>query len=112
MQAMISKWLPAEERSRYSALIWAGENFLNFFKVCREKSRSKHSFSGAQAGTVVAMPISGILAADVSWESVFYFFGVLGVIWFIFWAFLCFDSPAKHPRISSVILLIIPVVNF
>jgi hypothetical protein len=28
--------------------------------------------------------------------------GVLGVLWFIFWAFLCFDSPAKHPRISSV----------
>jgi MFS family permease len=48
------------------------------------------------------MTVSGILADDVSWESVFYFFGLLGVLWFIFWAFLCFDSPAKHPRISSV----------
>ena len=48
------------------------------------------------------MPLSGILADDVSWESVFYVFGALGCIWFVFWAFLCFDSPVEHPRISQV----------
>ena len=62
--------------------------------------------AGAQAGTVIAMPISGALADDVSWQSVFYFFGILGCIWFIFWLFLCFDSPATHPRISQVMALL------
>ncbi len=59
-------------------------------------------FIGAQFGTVIAMPVSGILADEVSWETVFYFFGALGVAWFIVWCFLCYDSPATHPRISQV----------
>lgn len=79
LQAMISKWLPAEERSTFASLIWAG----------------------AQAGTVVALPISGLLADEVGWESVFYFFGALGIAWFLCWTLLCYDSPAKHPRISK-----------
>ena len=57
--------------------------------------------SGAQAGTVISMPLSGVLADDVGWESVFYVFGGFGVIWFIFWAFLTFDSPSSHPSISK-----------
>lgn len=28
------------------------------------------------------------------------FTGTLGCIWFVFWMLLCYDSPAKHPRIS------------
>jgi len=31
--------------------------------------------AGAQIGTVLAMPISGLLCEYVSWDSVFYFFG-------------------------------------
>ena len=80
MQLMISKWLPTEERSRYSSIIWAG----------------------AQFGTMLAMPISGLLADEVGWESVFYFFGTFGAIWFIFWSFLCFSYPTTHPSISEV----------
>lgn len=33
------------------------------------------AFAGAYAGTVVAMPLSGILASSWGWESLFYFFG-------------------------------------
>ena len=29
------------------------------------------------------------------------FIGILGIIWYIFWLLLIFDSPAKHPRISE-----------
>ena len=25
----------------------------------------------------------------------------MGIIWFLFWSFLVFDSPAVHPRISE-----------
>ena len=29
------------------------------------------------------------------------FTGIIGIIWFIFWLLLGFDSPATHPRISQ-----------
>merc|ERR1719369_1997667 len=47
------------------------------------------------------MPASGYLCDLVSWESVFYVFGALGVVWFIAWSFLVFDGPDVHPRISE-----------
>lgn len=36
----------------------------------------------------------------VGWESVFYVFGSLGVLWFLVWSLLVFDGPDVHPRIS------------
>ena len=48
------------------------------------------------------MPISGILAKELGWEFIFYFFGTFGVIWFGFWIYLCYDSPATHPKIQKV----------
>ena len=79
MHAMMSKWVPLNERSKFVTLI----------------------SSGAQFGTVISLPISGLMAAKISWQSVFYFFGVLGCIWFIFWVFFVFNTPQTHPRISS-----------
>ena len=76
--AMMSKWVPLNERSKFVTLI----------------------ASGAQFGTVISLPISGVMAADINWQSVFYFFGALGCVWFIFWAFFIFSTPQTHPRIS------------
>lgn len=78
MHVMISKWSPPLERSKMVTFVYAG----------------------AQIGTVVTMPISGLLCEYVNWESVFYVFGAVGVLWSIFWFFFVFDSPATHPRIS------------
>ena len=36
-----------------------------------------NTIAGAQAGTCIAMPISGILADNLGWESVFYFLVLL-----------------------------------
>ena len=49
---------------------------------------------------MLALPVSGFLADEIGWESVFYFFGALAAIWFIFWTICCFDSPRAHMRIS------------
>lgn len=57
---------------------------------------------GSQGGTVISLPLSGLLADNVSWESVFYVFGTLGCVWFVAWCFLVYDSPDTHPRISEV----------
>ena len=79
MHAMMSRWVPLNERSKFVTLI----------------------SSGAQFGTVISMPISGLMAANIGWRSVFYFFGALGCVWFIFWVFLVFNTPQNHPRITS-----------
>ncbi|XP_067012655.2 putative inorganic phosphate cotransporter isoform X1 [Anabrus simplex] len=80
IQFMISKWAPPQERSRFSII-----------------------FSGGYLGTVICMPVSGLLCAMEfadGWPLVFYVFGGLGILWYIPWLFLVYDSPAQHPRIS------------
>lgn len=46
---------------------------------------------GAQFGTVVSLPISGLLCQSTflgGWPAVFYVFGVLGILWFVAWMLL------------------------
>lgn len=57
--------------------------------------------TGSYAGAVIAMPLAGILVQYVGWPSVFYIYGVFGIIWYTFWLLLAYDSPAIHPTISE-----------
>ena len=77
---LLAKWIPPNERSRMGAFVYAG----------------------AQFGTILSMPISGMLSdSTYGWPSVFYVFGTVGVIWSI--AFLClvYEDPEHHPRINQ-----------
>ena len=61
-------------------------------------------FTGMDAGIVVGMLLSGVLSDHGfagGWPSVFYVLGMVGCVWSAAWFFLCYDSPAVHPRISS-----------
>ncbi|CAG5031652.1 unnamed protein product [Parnassius apollo] len=77
---LLARWIPPSERSRFGAMI----------------------FGGAQVGNIFALYISGLILADGGdWANVFYLFSVLGIIWFIFWVFLCYSTPNTHPFISD-----------
>jgi len=81
MHALLAKWAPPLERSKLGAFVYAG----------------------TQIGTVLAMPLSGALISwNVAggWPSVFYVFGLLGILWFVAWALFVHDSPQSHPSIS------------
>jgi ACS family sodium-dependent inorganic phosphate cotransporter-like MFS transporter 5 len=81
MHALLARWAPPLERSKLGAFVYAG----------------------TQIGTVLAMPLSGyLISTDIlgGWPSVFYVFGVMGIVWFVFWSIYVFDSPANHPRIE------------
>jgi len=78
MHAMLSKWAPPNERSRLAGWVYCG----------------------ASLGTVLSMPASGYMCDTYGWESVFYLFGCLGILWFLFWAWIVADSPNSHPTIS------------
>lgn len=44
---------------------------------------------------------SGILAVTLGWESVFYVFGCIGLIWFFLWIFIVKRSPQDDPYITD-----------
>ncbi|XP_071038026.1 sialin-like isoform X2 [Parasteatoda tepidariorum] len=92
MNYLISTWAPMTERSRFSTIIFTGNPF----------------------GNVIAMPISGLLSSASflgGWPAVFYVFGGLGCIWFVFWSFLVYETPDRHPTISKEELFLIEQNN-
>jgi MFS transporter, ACS family, solute carrier family 17 (sodium-dependent inorganic phosphate cotransporter), other len=74
-----SRWCPPLERSR---MVMAAA-------------------SGIQVGTVVSLAVSGLLADKVNWESIFYVFGAIGIIWTALWLYLVRSSPGTDPFISE-----------
>lgn len=61
---LMARWVPPSERSRFGAMI----------------------FGGAQIGNIIGPYVSGLILHDGGdWAHVFYFFGGLGVVWFMFW---------------------------
>ncbi|KAM8977837.1 vesicular glutamate transporter 3 isoform X2 [Sarcophilus harrisii] len=76
---MWSKWAPPLERSRLATT----------------------SFCGSYAGAVVAMPLAGVLVQYIGWSSVFYIYGMFGIIWYMFWLLHAYECPASHPTISE-----------
>ncbi|KAK6328723.1 hypothetical protein J4Q44_G00007010 [Coregonus suidteri] len=79
MHAMWASWAPPMERSRLLTI----------------------AYTGAQLGTVVALPLSGQICFYLDWTWVFYIFGIVGIVWFILWALLVSNTPSTHPRISE-----------
>lgn len=46
-------------------------------------------FGGAQIGNIAGTYVSGLIMKESGdWESVFYLFGAIGILWFILWVSL------------------------
>ncbi|XP_031556571.1 vesicular glutamate transporter 3-like [Actinia tenebrosa] len=61
------------------------------------------SFSGGDFGAIFSLGVSGWLSSlefDGGWPLAFYVFGGLGILWFIVWMILIYESPSQHPRIA------------
>ncbi|ERE76650.1 sialin [Cricetulus griseus] len=78
MHAMWSSWAPPLERSKLLTI----------------------SYAGAQLGTVISLPLSGIICYYMNWTYVFYLFGIVGIFWFILWMWIVSDTPETHKTIS------------
>lgn len=79
VNTVYAKWSPPLERSRISGF----------------------GMSGCFAGTVVAMLMSGWLSVNFGWQSIFYVFGVCGVLWVIVWFIIVRESPESDSRVSD-----------
>ncbi|XP_023298172.2 putative inorganic phosphate cotransporter [Lucilia cuprina] len=77
--ALLAKWIPPNERSRMGAAV----------------------YSGAQFGTIISMPISGILAEHGGWSLIFYVFGFAATIWCLAFLLWVYEEPNTHPSIRA-----------
>lgn len=80
--ALLAKWIPPNERSRMGAFVYAG----------------------AQFGTVISMPLSGLLAEygfAGGWPSIFYVFGTIGTIWCVVFLWTCKEDPQSDETIED-----------
>lgn len=92
LMIILARWVPPHERSRQGAIV----------------------FGGAQIGNIFGSFMSGFLMAGGGhWANVFYFFGLFGIVWFVFWVrllkvirhvFYCVKF-CSHARDRSVIFL-------
>lgn len=60
------------------------------------------AFTGNYVGIVISLPVSGILAKTIGWESIFYVFGIVGCVWTVLWLIFIRKSPGSDPWITSV----------
>ncbi|HWS70192.1 MAG TPA: MFS transporter [Steroidobacteraceae bacterium] len=75
---ILGRWIPAHERARATIRL----------------------ISGIPVGQVVGLAASGWLVGQYGWPTVFYGFGVLGLIWAVFWVKVVKSDPATHPDLS------------
>ena len=71
MHAMLANWSPPLELSRLNTFV----------------------YTGSTLGTIISMPLTGIICDYLGWEAAFYIFGSCGIVWFIFWALLVYEAP-------------------
>ncbi|KAF5269201.1 hypothetical protein FQR65_LT02502 [Abscondita terminalis] len=79
LHAVWSQWAPPLERSRLATI----------------------AFAGSYVGTVISMPVCAFLADAFGWETIFYVFGVVGLLWFVLWWVIVAESPIKDRFITK-----------
>jgi MFS family permease len=84
--------------------------FFPIWIPLEEKSLMVSSIaSGMYFGEMIGISVSGLLIDSSwkvngkewgGWQSIFYVFGIAGILWFPFWAFFAYERPEDHPKIS------------
>ncbi|VVC25038.1 Major facilitator superfamily,Major facilitator superfamily domain [Cinara cedri] len=81
MFMLLARWAPPEEKGMLSTLV----------------------FAGITVGNIFGNLLSGFIIHYVpgGWPNVFYFFGSITIVWFVFWCMLVYNDPKSHPLISD-----------
>ncbi len=79
INSMLVRWFPRHEYSRAASFSWSGGN----------------------AGMIVAFPLASAILNYWGWPSVFFVFACLGVIWLPFWINGVTDDPAGSRGLSE-----------
>ena len=68
---LLGRWVPRRERSRAAAF----------------------NLSAIPLGTLFAVTATPFIAVNFGWPAIFYSFGAVGFVWFVFWWILAADRP-------------------
>ena len=74
-----AEWFPTDERA-------VAQGIFNF---------------GASFGAMISIPVIGLLAQNMAWQSVFIIIGLAGFFWLIPWWIYVKSPPKSHPWISE-----------
>ena len=77
--SLYGKWIPTAERARSMAL----------------------TNSGIPIGQVAALVVAPLIAVWLGWEWIFYLFGAVGFVWYLFWYFVVAKDPASHKALTA-----------
>jgi ACS family glucarate transporter-like MFS transporter len=58
-------------------------------------------FMGSRLGGAIAPPLVVLLIAAIGWRQTFFAFGLIGVVWCVFWRRWFADDPSMHPSVSA-----------
>ncbi len=61
--------------------------------------------SGIAGGSVIALICTPWIISEWSWQGAFYLYGLLGVVWFIFWIYSAQSRPSPLPEWRSIAAL-------
>lgn len=79
MNSMLVRWFPQQEYSRATGFCW----------------------SGGYAGSIVGFPLASAILGMWGWKTIFYLFGVLGLLWLPLWWFGVKDRPEDSRAVSA-----------
>jgi len=74
-----AEWFPTDERA-------VAQGIFNF---------------GASFGAMISIPVIGLLAQNLHWQTVFLIIGLAGFVWLIPWWIYVKSPPKSHPWISE-----------
>jgi MFS family permease len=75
---VIDRWFPPAERARAQGIVWGA----------------------SRVGGALTPLVLGPLLASFPWQTSFYLFGAVGLVWVVVWLAWFRDDPAKHPAVS------------
>ena len=87
IMVILSKWTPPSERSRMTSFNFAGIMFGTVVSLAVTGALCEVSLSagGALKPRSMLLQSPHLSLQTLGWESVFYVFGGIGILWFFLW---------------------------
>ena len=76
--SVLARWLPRRSRARFQGL----------------------NLSGIAAGPLIATPLSVWIMSISNWQTVFYFYAAVGLLWTVAWMAYSRETPAEHKGVA------------
>ena len=103
--ALLTKWVPIQERGRASTLTTIGKPFQFWprqkIMPLKSKLTAVRLFPGYYVGCIAGPSLAGVINTKMGWKYCFYINGLLALAITMLWLFCVTDTPQECKAISS-----------